>query len=220
SAGADTGQYNTRIDHIVSDKQRVFGRYSYWDINTHPTQYLFGTTGGGPTSLVRSLIRDQQIVIGDVYTFGPSMVGDLRISYLRARTPITPPNNDVDLSQFGPFWAGISGSLTHQQFPDPIVIGTIPYPYGGMDVTIDDAANNYAISASLTRILGRHTLKVGADIRRYDFREQQTVSASGLLVFAGIFTSGALSPPGSGVTKTAGLILGDITRVAGTKSFV
>src|ERR1700730_19416162 len=62
AAGADTDQYNARIDHIVSAKQRVFGRYSYWDINTHPTQYLFGTTGGGPTSLVRSLIRDQQIV--------------------------------------------------------------------------------------------------------------------------------------------------------------
>ncbi len=219
AAGADTNQYNARIDQILSDKQRLFGRYTYWSINTHPTQYVFGTTGSGPQSLFRGLVADQQIVLGDVYTFTPSMVGDLRLSYLRARTPFAPANNNVDLSQFGPFWAGISGSLTHQQFPDPIVIGTIPYPYGGMDVTIDDAANNYAISASLTKILGRHTLKVGADIRRYDFREQQTVSASGLFVFAGIFTSGALSPPGSGVTPIADFMLGDITPVAGTSGF-
>ena len=219
AAGADTNQYNARIDQILSDKQRLFGRYTYWSVNTHPTQYVFGTTGGGPQSLFRGLVADQQIVLGDVYTFTPSMVGDLRLSYLRSRTPFTPANNNVDLSQFGPFWAGISGSLTHQQFPDPIVIGTIPYPYGGMDVTIDDAANNYAISASLTKILGRHTLKVGADIRRYDFREQQTVSASGLFVFAGIFTSGALSPPGSGVTPIADFMLGDITPVAGTSGF-
>ena len=219
AAGADTNQYNARIDQILSDKQRLFGRYTDWSVNTHPTQYVFGTTGGGPQSLFRGLVADQQIVLGDVYTFTPSMVGDLRLSYLRARTPFAPANNNVDLSQFGPFWAGISGSLTHQQFPDPIVIGTIPYPYGGMDVTIDDAANNYAISASLTKILGRHTLKVGADIRRYDFREQQTVSASGLFVFAGIFTSGALSPPGSGVTPIADFMLGDITPVAGTSGF-
>src|ERR1700722_19794695 len=209
AAGADTDQYNARIDHIVSDKQRVFGRYSYWDIKTHPTQYLFGTTGGGPTSLVSSLVRDEQVVIGDVYTFGSTIVGDFRVSYLRARTPITPPNNDVDLSQFGPVWAGISGSLTHKQFPEPIVIGTITYPYSGMDVTTNDAANNYAISASLTRIVGRQTLKVGADLRRYDFRRALTVSASGLFVFAGIFTGNPI----------ADFILGDVTPVPGSSGF-
>jgi hypothetical protein len=219
AAGVDTNQYNARIDQILSGKQRIFGRYTYWDINTHPTQYIFGTTGGGPESLVSSLVADQQVVIGDVYTFSPTTVGDLRLSYLRARTPITPVNNDVDLSQFGPFWAGISGSLTHRQFPDPIVVGTITYPYSGMDVTSTDAANNYAISASLTKILGRHTLKFGADFRRYDFRRGLTVAAPGLFVFAGIFTYGPLSPPGSGVTPIADFMLGDITPIPGTSGF-
>src|ERR1700723_2701308 len=149
-AGVDTNQYNARIDDVMSDKQRVFGRYTYWDINTHPTQYVFGTTGGGPQSANVGLVKDQQVVIADAYTFTPTTVGDLRLSYLRALTPITPANPNVDLSQFGPFWAGISSSLTHQQFPDPIIIGTLPLPYGGMDVTTDYAANNYAVSASLT----------------------------------------------------------------------
>lgn len=219
AAGVDTSQYNGRIDQIVSDRQRVFGRYTYWDINTHPTQYVFGTKAGGPTSLVSGLVADQQVVIGDVYTFSPSTIGDLRLSYLRARTPITPPNNNVNLSQFGPFWAGISGSVTHRQFPDPIVVGTLTEPYGGMDVTNNDTANNYAISASLTKILGRHTLEFGADLRRYDFREGQTISASGLFVFFGIFTSGPLSPPGSGATAIADFVLGDITPVPGTSGF-
>jgi Carboxypeptidase regulatory-like domain len=219
AAGVDTNQYNGRIDQIISDKQRLFGRYTYWDINTHPTQYVFGTPEGGPTSLVSGLVGDQQVVLGDVYTFNPSTIGDLRISYLRASTPITPANNSVDLSEFGPFWAGISGSVTHRQFPDPIIVGTLTEPYGGMDVTNNDLANNYALSASLTKILGRHTLKLGADLRRYDFREGQTISASGLFVFVGIFTSGPLSPPGSGATAIADFVLGDITPVAGTSGF-
>ena len=219
AAGVDTNQYNGRIDQIVSDRQRVFGRYTYWDINTHPTQYVFGTNAGGPTSLVSGLVADQQVVVGDVYTFSPNTIGDLRLSYLRARTPITPPNNNVNLSQFGPFWAGISGSVTHRQFPDPIVVGTLTEPYGGMDVTNNDTANNYAVAASLTKILGRHTLQFGADFRRYDFRERQTISASGLFVFFGIFTSGPLSPPGSGATAIADFVLGDITPVPGTSGF-
>ena len=219
AAGVDTNQYNGRIDQILNDKQHIFGRYTNWDINTHATKYLFGTTGGGPTSLVSGLVADQQVVVGDSYAFGPTTLADLRVSYLRAGTPITPANNNVDLSQFGPFWAGISGSVTHRQFPDPIIVGTLTEPYGGMDVTNDDLANNYAISASLTKILGRHTLKFGADLRRYDFREGQTISASGLFVFVGIFTSGPLSPPGSGATAIADFVLGDITPIAGTSGF-
>jgi Carboxypeptidase regulatory-like domain len=218
-AGVDTNQYNARVDQILSDKQRIFGRYTYWDINTHPTQYVFGTTGGGPQSANLGLVKDQQAVIDDSYTFSPRTVGDFRLSYLRALTPITPANPNVDLPQFGPFWAGISGSLTHQQFPDPIIVGTLPLPYGGMDVTADYAANNYAASGSLTRIVGRHTLKFGADLRRYDFRNGLTVSASGLFVFAGIFTFGPLSPPASGATPIADFLLGDITPVPGTSGF-
>ena len=180
---------------------------------------MFGTTGGGPQSANLGLVKDQQVVIGSAYTFTPTTVGDFRISYLRALTPISPANPHVDLSQFGPFWAGISPSLTHQQFPDPIIVGTLPLPYAGMDVTTDYAANNYALSASLTKILGRHTLKFGSDLRRYDFRDALTVSASGLFVFAGIFTFGPLSPPGSGATPIADFLLGDITPVPGTSGF-
>jgi hypothetical protein len=209
AAGVDTNQYNARIDQVLSDKQRVFGRYTYWDINTHPTQYVFGTTGGGPQSANFGLVADQQIVVGDDYTFSANTVGDFRLSYLRALTPIAPANPNVDLSQFGPFWAGISNSLTHQQFPDPIVVGTIPNPYGGLDVTTNDAANDYAISVSLTKVLRRHTLSFGADLRRYDFRRRLTISASGLFVFAGIFTGSSI----------ADFVLGDITPIPGTSGF-
>jgi len=219
AAGVDTNQYNARIDQVVSDKQRVFGRYTYWGVNTHPTQFVFGTPEGGPTSLVNGLVADQQVVIGDVYTLNPTTIGDVRLSYLRARTPLTPQNNEVNLSQFGPFWAGISNSVTHRQFPDPIILGTIPFPYSGLDVTNNDAANNYAFSGSLTKIWGKHTLKFGADLRRYDFREAQTISASGLFLFAGIFTSGSLSPPGSGATAIADFVLGDITPDPGVSGF-
>jgi len=217
-AGVDSNQYNARIDQIVSDKQRLFGRYTYWNINTFPTKYIFGNTSG-PTSAVRGLVADQNVVIGDIYTFSPSTVGDFRISYLHANTPITPANNNVDISQFGPFWAGISSSLTHQQFPAPYIVNTIPSPYAGLDVTNNDSGNSYSLAASISRVMGRHSLKFGADVRRYQFREGQTVFAPGFFIFAGIFTSGALSPPGSGATPIADFVLGAITPDPGVSGF-
>src|SRR5271165_3058508 len=217
-AGVDSNQYNARIDQIVSDKQRLFGRYTYWNINTFPTKYIFGNTSG-PTSAVRGLVADQNVVIGDIYTFSPSTVGDFRISYLHANTPITPANNNVDISQFGPFWAGISSSLTHQQFPAPYIVNTIPSPYAGLNVTNNDSGNSYSLTASISKVMGRHSLKFGADVRRYQFREGQTVFAPGFFIFAGIFTSGALSPPGSGATPIADFVLGAITPDPGVSGF-
>ena len=219
AAGVDTNQYNARIDQVLSDKQRLFGRYTYWNINTDPTQYIFGNTAGGPTSAVRGLIADQQVVIGDIFSFSPSTVGDFRISYLHADTPIIPANNNVDVAQFGPFWAGIAPSLTHRQFPDPYIVNTIPSPYAGLDVTNNDSGNTYALAASITKVAGRHTLEFGADVRRYQFREGQTVFAPGFFLFAGIFTYGALSPPGSGATPIADFVLGDITPDPGVSGF-
>jgi len=219
AAGVDTNQYNARIDQIVSDKQRLFGRYTYWNINTLPTQYIFGNTSRGPTSAARTRLADHQVVLGDIYSFSPRMVGDFRISYLHAYTPITPADNNVDISQFGPFWAGISSSLTHQQFPAPYIVNTIPSPFAGLDVTNDDSGSNYALAASNTKVMGRHTLKVGADIRRYQFREGQTISAPGFFIFAGIFTGGQLSPAGSGATPIADFVLGAITPTPGESGF-
>jgi hypothetical protein len=219
AAGADTNQYNVRLDHVLNDKQRLFARYTYWDIDTLPTRYIFGNSSGGPESAVRGRVEDQQTIISDVFTFNPHMVGDFRVSYLHSDTPITPADNSVDLSQFGPFWAGISSSLTYRQFPALYIVGTITNPYVAMDVTDNDAANNYTLAASITRLAGRHTLKLGADIRQYQFRESQTISAAGLFLFAGIFTGGALSPPGSGATPIADFLLGDITPDPGVSSF-
>ena len=219
AAGVDTDQYNARVDQIISDKQRIFGRYTYWNINTFPTQYTFGNTAGGPESSVRTQVIDHQVVLGDIYSFSPSMVGDFRISYLHAATPITPANNNVDISQFGPFWAGISSSLTHQQFPAPFIVNTITRLFAGMDVTNNDSGNSYSLAASITKVTGRHTLKFGADVRRYQFREGQTVFAPGFFIFAGIFTGGALSPAGSGATPIADFVLGDITPDPGVSGF-
>ena len=219
AAGADTDQCNARIDHVIGERQRIFARYTYWHIDSLPTQFLFGNTTGGPEYQAGNQVTDHQIVVADVYTFTPNTVGDFRFSYFHTHTPATPVNNNVDLSRFGPFWAGISTSLTHQQFPAPLIIGTITSPYGSMNLTDEGISNNYFLSASIIRIAGRHTFKFGADIRYENFRFGQTLTAPGLFIFAGIFTGGPLSPPGSGATPTADFVLGDITPAPSVSAF-
>ena len=92
AAGVDTNQYDARIDQIVSEKQRLFGRYTYWKINTHPTQYTFGNTAGGPrrAQCRTQVIRSPGCIWETFIVSSPTMVGDFRISYLHARLRRSP----------------------------------------------------------------------------------------------------------------------------------
>jgi len=218
TAGADSGQYNGRVDYALSEKQKIFARYTYQNINTAPTTYIFGNTQG-PSSLPRGMDITHQAVIGDTYAINSTTVADLRVSYLRSYSPTTPPRNNIDLSKFGPFWANIQSSLTYRQLPIAYILGTTAAPYVAADLSNDGLSNNYMIGASVVKVLGRHSLKAGADLRRYDFRFSQISAASGLFAFAGLFTGGALTPPGAGATAIADFDLGLITPVAGTSAF-
>jgi hypothetical protein len=219
AAGADTNQYNQRFDYSVSDKQKIFVRYTYLHIDTLPTTYNLDNTSQGPRSLPRGLDAAHQAVIGETYSINSTTFADIRLGYLRAFTPVTPPRNNVDLSQFGPFWSGIQNQLTYRQLPIPYILGTAAAPYVAADLSNDGLSNNYTIDGSITKVVGKHTLKAGADLRRYDFRFTQISAASGLFAFAGLFTGGALTPPGSGATPIADFDLGLITPLAGTSAF-
>jgi hypothetical protein len=219
AAGADSNQYNQRFDYSASDRQKIFVRYTYLNINTFPTTYNLDKTSQGPGSLPRGLDIAHQAVAGDTYSLNSTTFFDIRLGYLRAFTPVTPPINNVDLSQFGPFWAGIQNQLTYRQLPIPYILGTAAAPYVAADLSNDGLSNNYTIDGSMTKLIGKHTLKAGVDLRRYDFRFTQISQASGLFVFAGLFTGGALTPAGSGATAIADFDLGLITPLAGTSAF-
>lgn len=219
AAGADTNQYNQRFDYSISDNQKLFVRYTYLHIDTLPTTYNLDTTSQGPRSLPRGLDAAHQAVIGDTYSINATTVADVRLGYMRAFTPVTPPANNIDLSQFGPFWAGIQNQLTYRQLPIPYILGTAAAPYVAADLSNDGLSNNYSIDGSITKVIGKHTFKAGLDLRRYDFRFTQISAASGLFVFAGLFTGGPLTPAGSGATPVADFDLGLITPLAGTSAF-
>jgi hypothetical protein len=80
SAGGDQNQYNNRVDYTLSEKQRLFGRWTYWRNNTRaldPFQTKTYFEWGPETTLTN------QIVIGDTYLLSPSMILDVRAGYLR-----------------------------------------------------------------------------------------------------------------------------------------
>jgi len=190
SEGGDNDQINARIDHSVSSRQRLFGRYTYWTtLNLAIDPY--GThvyKDRGPENF-----HTQQMVIGDTFTFNPTTIGDLRIAFLRFWYNRVPASVGLDLSQFGPAWAALSNQVEFRTLPIPNVQGFSDYfsttAAGSFIFQRDDT---YSITPSLTKIIGRHTLKFGGDLRRYTNNYLQLQTPSGTFGFDNLFT--ALDP--------------------------
>jgi hypothetical protein len=190
TGGGDNYQINTRGDHVISEKQRLFLRYSRWLGNTIPNDLYKNKATANKQSYVTN-----NAVIGDTYTFTPKTIGDFRISYLRFEFGFFPPNTGADLSQWGPGYAPLQNQVTFAQYPAPQVSGMQTFNY----VTVRNASNNLALSANITRIMGKHAFKFGGESRWIEWNYGQTNYSSGQFTFTTAFTAAnALSPSGSG----------------------
>lgn len=186
--GGNTNQYNARGDWAFSDKQRIFARYTWWSGNSLPSD-PFNTHFGGLTSYT----GNQDFVVGDTYDFNPKTIGDFRVSYVRATDGFIPEQYGTPLSLFGPNWAALASQVTIPVTP----IATIAGIYGLGGTYNRSVVNDYFISSSLTKILGRHTLKFGGEVRRNEWVFAQGTSSAGSFSFDQNFTSSnPLNPTG------------------------
>ena len=158
-------QYVGRIDHQLSEKQRLFGRYTYWNVyipNANLTKMPAIPTQ--PTTFT-----SQQYVAGDTYTFSPSLTADLRLAY--GRWYFNQQNNgngNFDLSVFGPEWAALAPQIP---FKAPITIGP-PSTWANEPYSINlyslNRYNNYSLSLNLTKVVAHHTIQFGGEARRIE----------------------------------------------------
>jgi len=226
SVGGDNDQVNARIDQAVGQKQHIFGRYTYWT-NLNLAIDPYGTkvyVDRGPESF-----HTQQIVLGDTYVFSPNTIGDLRVGFLRFVYNRVPGSQGFDLSQYGPGWSGLNSQVQYRNQPIPVVEGFADY-FGttGAGSTIFERNDDYTITPSLTKTVGRHTLKFGADLRRLTDNYTQTQNPSGVFDFDHYFTSiNPLAAAGTG-SGFASFLLGygdgggttNSTMTAGTQYYM
>ena len=222
-AGGNNDQYNGRVDFVANDKQRIFGRYTQWNsTNIGAMPYQNGLIGGDPIS--PEAFTTRQIVLGDTYVFSQSLIGDLRLSYLRwtyVRTPGTLGYNETALGL--PSYMGTISQLNRVVNSTTVPsIGLANPTYNGIGTGYIFGTNqDYAIAPSISKIIGRHTLKAGADLRRLEMLYFQNNSAGGSFQFDPNMTASA----GSGKTGTSGnpfasFLLGYMVNQANTASVV
>lgn len=209
STGGNNDQLNFRVDQNVSEKQHLLARYTRWkSANKEVDIYGNGLYTGDPYSPERFVTT--QVVVADTYSFSPTTIFDIRLGFTRweyDRTPGTTGINIPEATGLPSYYnqldalRGLTGSTT---IPTMSVSGYNAVSTG----QIYGITNNYTISPSLIKTVGRHTLKFGADLRRLDLNYYQDNNPGGTFSFSNLFTSRNALNPGATGDSFASFLLG------------
>ena len=196
--------FDVRIDHQITSQNSFFGVFSYGNVDVRKPDPFPGIAGGGSFT---GNINNKALMAGlsDVQAFSPSKINELKIGYTRYQ---------VDAR---PFFAGqaLATQLGIPGINDPNnpVTGGLPnIQISGLNSLGNGDwfpevlhENNYQLLDSFTYIHGRHSFKVGGDLRRRQHGFLQVQNARGDLFYTGQFTS---SDPNTYTVPLADFLIG------------
>lgn len=208
-------QFDVRYDWNISDKDKFFVRYTYFGA-FFDNPGVFGKVASGPAVIGGSPIiayyRDQSTALNYTHTFGPSLLAEVRLGWLRHRLDERPgdaglrtndqvgiPNiNTGDIATQGLAGMNVSG-------PVGMWMMGIGSGYGLPWLERDQFGQ---VISNWTKMKGSHQIRWGTDITRvlHDERVPQNYSSRGDFDFGQSATASADSL-GSGL-GTATFLLG------------
>jgi hypothetical protein len=187
----DVTRGDARLDHTVNSKNSLFFRYSIFDAFT-ALPPLFGpqATGDTPSRAGKGDSRNQSMVLGDVHIFSGTAINEFRASYARIANSFVGYDYgknaaaDIGIPNINVFGATSSG------LPRIEITGLNSL---GVDAPIPALRyeNDFQWVDNFTLIRGRHSIKFGADARRFrgDFFQISLESPRGRFTFDQNYTS-------------------------------
>jgi hypothetical protein len=201
-------QFTIRLDHKITPSQQFSAYYYFDDDNTsNPfSTFQLEQPGGllpGFGALFKT--RVQQWNLSHTWTIGSTAVNEFRFNYFReGQQNLNHPLNVLPSVQAscGPAEVDTCFTVTNGQFPQP---GTNPIgitsnipgrqgvPYvevlGGFTIgnnqegEIPQTGNTFQWTDNYTKILGKHTVKLGGDVRRQQFNQFVFFNINGQFTF-------------------------------------
>ena len=220
----DASTFDVRVDEHLSDKNSLFARYTFNDVNTKvpsdfPVVNVNGvevdpgaTTSAANGSPGRALQREQALAIAFTRIVRSNLIYQLNAGYIRSMIQAKAVNTGSDASTALGFpcnstsCINVPGSLTSSG------LASITFP-GSAYATLGDTSfipnftldNGFQYSGSLTWTHGSHSIQVGVGLIRRQMDEHQSQFPSGSFAFrAGTYTGNSL----------ANLLTGQVTTVS------
>lgn len=187
TARDDLDQFTVRVDHSFNEQTTLFARYSFTTENRLNTFDPFCSLTNIPGYGCNTLNGGQNAVVNVTHIFSPTKINEFRGGYNRTRGGIFSQNEGTDYStQLG--IAGTSRSPLDFGYPTIAVTGFDQLGDAG-NLPQDRHDNTYEVSDSFSWVLGSHSIKFGADVRRFQLNLLFDSNARGTLTFDPFYTS-------------------------------
>jgi hypothetical protein len=179
-----------RLDYNLGDRNHVFFDFRH----NHRTQVKNNYFGNGTVGT--TLLRENfGTTLDDIYTLNSTTVFDVRANWTYFDEVHGTP-----AQVYSPGTVGLPGSLASgsQEVQLPMInFGTCgsftSYQCLGDTSSALDPTTSYQIFSDVVKVLGRHTVKIGFDGRRYQLRVQNFGDSSGSFTFATNFVTSGTS---------------------------
>jgi carboxypeptidase family protein/TonB-dependent receptor-like protein len=215
----DNDTFDIRSDGRVSNELNVFGRYSFADY-TRDGPTAFGQGGGQELVSLggTSKVRNQSVAAGFDRSVGSNMTIDFRFGFFKYKVDVLPfdygttPARDAGipgLNLDNAFTSGLFGGFIGEDSDNRHINIGSGLGVNRCNCPLDEDEKQAQFVGNITRLVGNHTVKFGADVRRaWNLRVPSDQHRSGELTFSATRTIG---PTGGGLA-VATFLLGDVTH--------
>jgi hypothetical protein len=174
-------QYNARVDYTLGKADSLFARYTFWNPHNGDSDPLGTKVGAGPTGNTTTAA-----VVGDNHVFNSSTIADLRLSWLENYNFQVPLSNGFNQSTINANYGALQAQQVNNHQGLLPGLGVPGYSVGAELSQLYWLNTVYAIGGSLTKVKGRHTIKVGGSGRQVlwtNFGNNQGVGLSSTAAF-------------------------------------
>lgn len=212
-------QFTARIDHQVSAKGSLFGRWSFADNGLVDAAYRQGKGVIRPD-------RSQNAALGYTHTFGSNLISETRLGFTKAYLARV-----SDGDRFTTNYAAALGlknlAAGPGDYTEPSInlseygpgAGRASSGFAGYGLRIVQNNIYYRAAETLTYIRGRHSMKFGGDWNRLMVGYDQGSNQNGIINFQGSFTGDSFADYLLGIPISAQGGLGSIGNFGGVAKY-
>ncbi len=185
SAEDDITSWDVRIDHKISDRQKIFGRYSNRVVEEDPNP-LFPAAQAIAEGLINQQDFNRGLTLAYTATPNEKTIFDARLGFARTLFKYLNTSLGFQASQLGlPGTINSAGGVAI--FPTFHPTG---YTQLGNEGNRHNAFMTYSLLSSLTLVRGEHVFKLGFDGRIIRVNDNESNDSSGNFDFGTNFTQG------------------------------
>jgi hypothetical protein len=215
-ASAGTGrfgvnQWSFRIDHKLRENMNLFGSYQFADSTefypiTNPLCSARAVPGFGCDEMQRT----QHLTLNWTWTISPRLINEARAGYSRFGFYRLQQDRDVDVvNRLGIRGLTDTGVTPFNNGAPELIVSGFPTIGGANNLPQGRHDNTYHYVESMTFTNGAHTMKWGADVRRFLYNSFFTSFGRGSFRFDGRYTGHAVADMLLGATFQADRNLGE-----------